>query len=50
MITWMPKQTLETNCRPAGQSNGSDNLSVLVAAPTSDVGTVAELDLIIHTP
>lgn len=36
-------QTLETNRRPAGQSDGSDNLSATLAADRAFPAAVAEL-------
>ena len=43
MTTW-PNQDAAANRRPAGQSDGSDNLSAIVAADRAFPAAVAELD------
>jgi len=43
-MTRMPNQSVAANRRPAGQSDGSDNLSAIVVADRAFPAAVAELD------
>ena len=43
MVTW-PNQCAAANRRPAGQFDGSGNLSAFIAADRAFLAAVAELD------